>query len=332
MRMLPSLPSLASLVQWVDADYSDQTFEQLRAQPDRIDWVRCIPFGLLHLGCLGVIWVGWSWPAVVVAIGLYVVRMFAITGFYHRYFSHRSFRTGRLWQFVFAFIGASSAQRGPLWWAAQHRHHHRHSDEEEDAHSPVQHGFWWAHIGWITSPRNFPTDYRQVRDLAKYPELRFLNRFDLVAPLALAVGLFAFGAWLGEVAPSLGASGAQMLVWGFFISTTVLFHGTSAINSLAHQIGTRRFETRDDSRNSFVLSLITLGEGWHNNHHQFMSSARQGLRWWEFEPTWYGLKLLAALRVIRDLKPHPAAALRAVEAEVAKKPRKAGLPVEEAGK
>lgn len=311
----------ASIIQWFDADHTTRSFEEMRAEPDRIDWVRCIPFGFLHLGCLGVIWVGWSWTAVLVAGLLYVVRMFAITAFYHRYFSHRSFRTGRIRQFLFGFLGATSAQRGPLWWAAQHRHHHRHSDEDVDVHSPVQHGFWWSHIGWITSPRNFPTDYRQVRDFAKYPELVFLNRFDLVAPLLLALGLLGFGSWLGAVAPSLGVSGPQMLVWGFFISTTALFHGTSAINSLAHQIGTRRFETEDDSRNSFLLSLITLGEGWHNNHHRFMSSARQGLRWWEFEPTWYGLKLLAALRIIHDLRPSPAAALRIIEEEKAKKSR-----------
>ncbi|MEX2381420.1 MAG: fatty acid desaturase [Opitutales bacterium] len=262
-----------SLVQWLDSDYPQQSWEQISAQPDRPDLVRCLPFFFLHLGCLGVLWVGWSWTAVWVATLLYLVRMFAITAFYHRYFSHRTFKAGRLRQFLFALLGASAAQRGPLWWAYQHRNHHRHSDEEEDVHSPWQWGFWWSHIGWITSGRNFPTDYRKVKDWARFPELRFLNRFDLLVPALLALGLWVTGFSLARYFPALGTNGWQLLVWGFFISTTVLFHATSSINSLAHLFGSRRFATKDHSRNNFLLSLVTLGEGWHNNHHRFMSAA-----------------------------------------------------------
>ncbi len=266
--------------------------EMASARDKRVDWMRVIPFVGMHLMCLGVIWVGWSWTAVGVAFGLYVTRMFAITAFYHRYFSHRAFRTSRPWQFVFAVLGASAVQRGPLWWAAHHRKHHRHSDTELDVHSPRQHGFWWSHMGWITHPSNFPTDLTQVRDLARYPELRFLDRFDIVVPVALALLLFMLG-------------GSQLLIWGFFVSTVVLFHGACLINSLAHALGRRRYDTSDDSRNSLALALITMGEGWHNNHHKFPGAARQGFFWWEIDLTYYVLLVLERLGIIRDLRPVP---------------------------
>jgi stearoyl-CoA desaturase (delta-9 desaturase) len=246
----------------------------------------------MHAMCLGVFWVGWSWTAVAVAGGLYVVRMFSVTAFYHRYFSHRTFTTSRVAQFAFAVLGASCSQRGPLWWAAHHRRHHKHSDTPEDVHSPRHHGLWWAHMGWITAPANFPTDFSQIPDLAKYRELRFLDRFDVLVPLALAVTLFLLG-------------GAQLLIWGFFVSTVVLFHCTCFINSLAHLMGRRRYTTEDDSRNSLVLALVTFGEGWHNNHHRYPGATRQGHRWWEIDLTFYGLWLLSRLGVIWDLHPVP---------------------------
>ena len=295
-----------SLVQWFDADYSPEPPEVTRAGPDAVNPVRCIPFVILHLGCLGVIWVSWSPFAVATAVALYVVRMFAVTGIYHRYFSHKTYSTSRFGQFLLALWGATAVQRGALWWAYHHRHHHLHSDGPEDAHSPHVHGFLWSHIGWITSRRNFPTDYSKVKDLAKYPELVFLNRFDSVVPVLLAALLFGVGRWLETAAPSLHTNGPQLLVWGFFVSTTALFHGTSCINSLAHLMGRRRFNTTDDSRNSFILAIITLGEGWHNNHHRYMSATRQGFYWWEFDPTYYGLRAMAFLGLIRGLKPVPA--------------------------
>jgi stearoyl-CoA desaturase (delta-9 desaturase) len=303
-------PIKSALIQWFDADYCPEGRNTVRQEPDRVDWVRCLPFVVLHLGCLGVIWVGWSPIALTVAIALYFLRIFAITGFYHRYFSHKTFKTSRTGQFLFALLGATSVQRGPLWWAYHHRHHHRHSDEDSDAHSPHVHGFWWAHIGWITSRRNFPTDYSKVRDLAKYPELVFLNRFDTIVPAIFAGALFGLGWALGTGAPQSGTSGWQMLVWGFFISTTVLFHGTSCINSLAHVMGRRRFDTQDDSRNSFILSLITLGEGWHNNHHRYQSATRNGFYWWQIDPTYYLLKVLSWTGLIWGLKPVPDSVLQ----------------------
>lgn len=281
----------------------------MRNEPDRVDLVRCIPFIILHLGCLGVIWVGASPVAVWTAVALYFVRMFAVTGIYHRYFSHKTYSTSRVGQLFLALWGGTTVQRGPLWWAYHHRHHHQHSDEEEDAHSPHVHGFWWSHIGWITSRRNFPTDYTKVKDLVKYPELVFLNRFDVVVPIVFATAIFFVGKALAHFAPQLGTNGPQMLFWGFFVSTTALFHGTSCINSMAHLMGRRRFKTSDDSRNSFILAIITLGEGWHNNHHRYMSATRNGFYWWEIDPTYYGLKLLSWTGLIWGFKAVPESVL-----------------------
>jgi stearoyl-CoA desaturase (delta-9 desaturase) len=302
MKTLSS--GLKAVVQWFDSDYGTDDLATARSKPDKVDLGRCSAFILLHAGCLGVFWVGWSWTAVAVATGLYWIRMFAITGFYHRYFSHRSFATSRFMQFLFGTLGASAAQRGPLWWAYHHREHHQHSDSQTDAHSPRQHGFWWAHIGWITSPRNFPTDYSRIKDFAKYPELVFLNRFDALVPLLLGAGLYGVGAWLERAHPGLGTSGGQLLVWGF-ISTVVLFHCTCFINSLAHVFGRQRFVTGDDSRNSLPLALLTLGEGWHNNHHHYMHSTRQGFYWWEIDITYYLLKALSWTGLIWNLRPVP---------------------------
>ncbi len=299
---------LIALVRWFDSDFGAAELTGLHEKPDRVEWLRTLPFVILHLGCFGVIWTGWSWTAVGVAVFLYFARMFAVTGFYHRYFSHRTFSTSRVGQFLLALWGATCVQRGALWWAYTHRHHHQHSDEKYDKHSPRQHGFLWAHVGWITSAKNFPTDYSKVKDLARFPELVFLNRFDSLVPTLLGVLLVLLGWGLHRWAPELRVTGGQMLVWGFFVSTTLLFHGTSCINSMAHVFGRKRYETGDDSRNSFLLSLITLGEGWHNNHHRHMGCVRQGFYWWEIDITYYLLKVMSWTGLIWDLRPVPIAA------------------------
>lgn len=297
---------LTPVIQAIDSDYFPEGAEAVRSGPETFQFSRSVPFIILHLGCLGVFFTGWSWAAVIAAAVLYVVRMFAITGFYHRYFCHRAYHTSRVGQFLFALIGLTAVQRGPLWWAAVHRHHHAHSDEEVDAHSPVCKGFLWSHIGWLTSSKNFPTDYKMVRDLAKYPELVFLNRFDLIGPLLLLVIVYALGAGLEAFAPGLGTNGWQMVVWGFFISTTLLFHGTCSVNSFAHTLGSKRYDTGDESRNSFILALITLGEGWHNNHHHYQSSARQGFTWWEIDVSYYVIRAMGMLGIVWDIKTVPA--------------------------
>jgi stearoyl-CoA desaturase (delta-9 desaturase) len=296
-------PLLLSILRWFDTEAGI-----IRSDEDavkKVEWMRILPFAVLHLGCLGVFWVGWSPVAIIVALALYVIRMFAITGFYHRYFSHKAFKTNRFWQFVFAVIGNSSAQRGPLWWSAHHRHHHRYADQQKDVHSPIQHGFWWSHMGWLTSQANFATKNKYIREWLRYPELRWLNRFDNVVPLLLAAALYACGEIFNKFYPQLGTSGAQLLIWGFFISSTVLFHATVSINSLDHMFGKRRYDTPDTSRNNLTLAIITLGEGWHNNHHRYAISARQGFYWWEIDITFYMLKLLSWVGIVWDLRPVP---------------------------
>ena len=300
--ILSSAPVL-SVIRWFD---SEANVDSMAAgDVKKVDWFRIIPFIALHGMCLGVFWVGWSPIAVWIAIILYFIRMFAITGFYHRYFSHKSFKTNRFWQFIFAVIGNSSSQRGPIWWAAHHRHHHRFADTEKDIHSPIQDGFWWSHIGWLTSPANFPTRKKYVKEWLQYPELRWINRFDTVIPILLAASLFALGALLERVAPGLNTTGPQLLIWGFFISSTVLFHATVTINSFDHMFGTRRFKTADTSRNNPILALVTLGEGWHNNHHHYAVSVRQGFFWWEIDITYYLLVLMSWLGIVKDLRPVP---------------------------
>jgi len=297
-----------TLRRWFDTGAEIELDE---ARADRIDWLRAAPYFGLHLACLGVFWVGASWFAVGMALAMYAVRMFALTGFYHRYFAHRAFKTSRVVQFLFAALGATCVQRGPLWWAAHHRNHHRHTDTPADPHSPRQHGFWWSHSGWFLTPRGFRTDWEAIPDLRRFPELRFLDRFDLLLPVLLALALFLLGGWLQRHHPQLGTDGPQLLVWGFFVSTVALFHATFTINSLAHRFGSRRFATRDDSRNNAWLALLTFGEGWHNNHHFFPGAARQGFRWWEIDLTWYGLKALSWIGLIRQLRPVPAGLVRA---------------------
>jgi stearoyl-CoA desaturase (delta-9 desaturase) len=254
----------------------------------------------------GVLWVGFSPVALAVGLALYWSRMFAVTGFYHRYLSHRSYKTSRWFQFVFAVLGNSSTQKGPLWWAAHHRHHHQYSDEDADVHSPTKRGLLYAHVGWIFDRANSKTRLRLVPDLAKFPELRVLDRFDALIPILLGTCCFGLGVLLEATAPSLGTSGLQMLVWGFFVSTVALAHSTFTINSLSHLFGRRRFRTPDTSRNNLALALLTLGEGWHNNHHFYPTSTRQGFYWWEVDLTYYGLCCLSKLGLIWDLKRVPA--------------------------
>ena len=292
-----------SVLRWFDDEAGlDQLSER---DPDHLDFFRIIPFLILHIACLGVIWTGWSTAAVGTAIGLYVVRILGITGTYHRYFSHRTYKMSRIWQFIFAVNANSSAQRGPLWWASHHRSHHRFADKPEDIHSPTQKGFLWSHILWILTPRYFATDKKLVKSWMKYPELVFLNRFSMLVPLMLLIVLYISGELLRIYIPSTGTSGVQMVVWGFCISTVVLFHATATINSLDHMIGKRRYNTPDTSRNNWLLALLTFGEGWHNNHHHYPISTRQGFFWWELDITYYVLVLLSWLGIVNDLTPLP---------------------------
>jgi stearoyl-CoA desaturase (Delta-9 desaturase) len=264
---------------------------------DDIVYPSAIPFVLVHLICFAAIWTGITWQAVALCAALYWLRIFFIGAGYHRYFSHRAYSTSRLFQLVLAVGAQSTAQKSVLWWATQHRHHHLHSDTERDLHSPRQKGFWYSHVGWIFARRQDYLDLTKIADFAKFPELMWLNRFELVPAVALAVICYLVAGWSG-------------LVVGFFWSTVLVFHGTFCINSLAHVNGRKRYVTGDDSRNNWLLALFTMGEGWHNNHHAYQSSVRQGFKWWEYDCTYYVLKLLSFVRVVWDLKTPPLAVMR----------------------
>ncbi len=269
----------------------DSPSAYVRGPDEQVNWVRSIPFILVHLMPLGALWAGVHLRDVLLCVALYYVRMFFITAGYHRYFAHRAYKLGRGMQFLMAFGGATAAQKGVLWWAGHHRDHHKYSDTPKDIHSPKR-GFWWSHMGWIVCDKYEETPVDRIKDFAKYPELRFLNRFHLLPPTLLGLAVYLLG-------------GPSALFTGFFLSTVLLYHGTFTINSLSHVFGRCRYATSDTSRNSLLLALITLGEGWHNNHHYYQSTANQGFFWWEIDVSYYVLKLLSWVGLARDLRTPP---------------------------
>ena len=264
---------------------------------DDIIYPSAIPFVLVHLACFGAIWSGITWQAVAICVTLYWLRIFAIGAGYHRYFSHRAYSTNRVFQFVLALVAQSTAQKSVLWWASKHRHHHLHSDTEQDVHSPRHKGFIYSHAGWIFARKHDKPDLAKVTDLMRYPELMWLHKFELLPAVVLAILCFLVAGWSG-------------LVVGFFWSTVLVYHATFCINSLAHVSGSTRYVTGDDSRNNLLLAVFTMGEGWHNNHHAFQSSVRQGFRWWEIDPTYYLLRALSWTGLVWDLRTPPEPVLR----------------------
>jgi stearoyl-CoA desaturase (delta-9 desaturase) len=282
----PVLP----IERWLTGAPSLATTKPLASRADRaMAHLSTVLFVAMHLACLLVFVVPLSGKVVGLAAVGYVLRMWAITAGYHRYFSHRSYKTSRAFQFVLAFLGTTAMQNGPLWWASWHRQHHKSSDTALDPHSPVQGGFWHSHVGWFLDGSHDEPDFSNVKDLARFPELRFLERHKWLPIVAYAVACTAVAGWAG-------------LVWGFVVSTIAVLHATALINSLAHVWGSRRFETDDTSRNNALLALITLGEGWHNNHHHRMDVARQGVRWWELDLSYYVLRVLALAGIVWEIR------------------------------
>ena len=294
---------ISSLSKWVCPP--PETHNKPDPTQDRVEWFRCIPFILIHLGALLVLHTPFVWPCLLVLFISYSTRMFAITAFYHRYFSHRTFKTSRFVQFIGAFVACASGQRGPLWWAAHHRLHHRHSDTENDSHSPHHKNFLWSHTLWFMTDYALPTFLKEIPDWLKFKELRFINRYDWIAVILLALGCYFLGEWAAFEAWT-GMNGLSMLAWGFFLPTVLLYHATFSVNSLTHMFGKKKYDTGDESRNSWFVSIITFGEGWHNNHHFFPGSARQGFSPWEFDPTYYGLRILSLFGLVSNLRPVPA--------------------------
>ncbi|HMP99636.1 MAG TPA: acyl-CoA desaturase [Cyclobacteriaceae bacterium] len=279
---------------------------QLR-QLNKPKLIKEISFIIVHLLPLGALWTGATWFDWMICGLLYFFRMFWVTGGYHRYFSHRTYKTSRFFQFIIAFMAQTSAQKGALWWASHHRHHHRHSDTPDDPHSMKLYGFWYSHIGWIIGPDYKETDYKVIGDYAKYPELVWLNKYYLVPPFILAIAVMALGGIVngGSIAAMFTTAGFSTLFIGFFLSTVILYHATFSINSLMHKIGKQRYDSGDESKNSLWLALITLGEGWHNNHHYYEVSTRQGFFWWEIDITYYILRVFSWMGLIWELKEVP---------------------------
>jgi stearoyl-CoA desaturase (delta-9 desaturase) len=259
--------------------------------------IKTLPFLSMHLACLAAFFTGVNTLGIVLCGVCYFIRMFGITAGYHRYFAHRSYKTSRFFQFAMAWLGCSAMQKGPLWWAAHHRMHHRYSDTDDDPHSPLAKSIWWSHIGWVLDAKNDPTGWEHIRDWSRYPELRWLNRNHWVPGITLAVLCYLIDGWIG-------------LVWGFFISTVMLYHGVFLVNSMCHILGKRRFATSDDSRNNWFVALVTLGEGWHNNHHHYQSSVNQGFFWWEIDVSYYMLRILGLMGLVWSFRKPPAKMLR----------------------
>ncbi|MEK6794930.1 MAG: acyl-CoA desaturase [Spirochaetota bacterium] len=292
----------STITQWFGSDYS-----VLADVPERkgIDWVASVPFIVFHLMCFGILWVGTSPFAIIFATAFYFIRMFGITAFYHRYFSHRAFKANRFFSFLFAFLGCSAMQKGPLWWAAIHRHHHIHADTPEDVHSPKIRGFLHSHIIWILSYENKRTRIEYLKDWLKFPEIVFIDKFALVIPFITAIAVFLTGHILHHVSPALGTNGMQLLIWGFFVSTVMCSHATFSINSIDHMFGSSRYDMPNTSRNNVLMAILTLGEGWHNNHHHYAITARAGFYWWEIDVTYYLLVFLSWFGIVKDIRPLP---------------------------
>ena len=277
----------------------------IRRVPRKFDYLTISQFAFLHAGCLLLFWAGVSWIAIAACIAFYCLRIFAVSAGYHRYFSHRSFKTGRIFQFLLALVGCMANQKGPLWWAAHHRYHHSHADRVTDVHSPSRHGFWWAHCLWIFDMQYRRADPKLMANFIQFAELRVMDKLYLAPPLLAATFFFLLGVVLNRLYPELQTSGAQMLGWGFFVSTVLVHHAIYSANSIAHSLGSRRFESTDTSRNNLFVALLTFGDGWHNNHHYYPRSARHGFYWWEIDFTHYLLKGLSYLGIVWDLQTPP---------------------------
>lgn len=265
-----------------------------------------------HIGALQVFNFQWSWFAFGIFFLSYVMKIVGVTMGYHRYFAHRSFKTSRFFQFIMALAGSTAIQGGVLWWAGHHRGHHNHSDEEEDLHSPVTHSIFHSHLGWMWARDCFKPIKYKLLDFARFPEIRFLNKNYVLLMIIQGLSFYLLGEYLGQTYPLLQTSGAQLFVWGFLFATVWTWHITFSINSICHLFGSKRYDSHDESRNNWLFAILAFGEGWHNNHHKYGWSARNGFFWWEWDPIYYMLKVLEKLGIVWDLRTPSAEQLAAV--------------------
>jgi stearoyl-CoA desaturase (Delta-9 desaturase) len=288
-----------------------------RGESHRVIFIRLL---VSHLMCLGIFFVPVTAELLWAAVIGFFVRMFFIEAGAHRYFAHRAFRTSRVFQAVLGLGVAASGQRGPIWWAGHHRKHHRLSDRPGDPHSPitaagVRGRFWHAHLGWLVQQDNLDTDLDATKDLARFPELVFINKTHMLWPIVLLVVTVLLGAYtsfFGQVEG--GGLGWSAAVWAFFVPTVLSLHAIFAINSLTHggRLGRwhrRRFATHDYTTNAWWLAIPTMGAAWHNNHHRYMNAARAGFYRWELDLSYVMLRLLAQVRLVWDLHEVPSAVI-----------------------
>ena len=276
-----------------------------RLPGEKLSLLVSLPFISVHIGALFALTISPSPFALFMVFLMYFIRMFGITAGFHRFFSHKTFKTSRAFQFILAYLATSSAQMGPIWWASHHRHHHKYTDEIEDPHTPTLKGFFWAHVGWIMSPSNVPTKEEYVGDLKRFPELKFLDKYHYLAPFSMAVSLFALGEYMALNHAQYGTNGIELLMWGFFVSTVILYHATFTVNSVCHVFGYRTYDTKDGSVNNWLVAILTLGEGWHNNHHAFPNSERQGHKWYQIDICHYILWSLSKIGIVWDIRDVP---------------------------
>lgn len=282
-----------------------------RLPGEKLSLLVSLPFISVHIGALFALTISPSPFALFMVFLMYFIRMFGITAGFHRFFSHKTFKTSRTFQFILAYLATSSAQMGPIWWASHHRHHHKYTDEIEDPHTPTLKGFFWAHVGWIMSPSNVPTKEEYVGDLKRFPELRFLDKYHYLAPFSMAVSLFALGEYMALNHSQYGTNGIELLMWGFFVSTVILYHATFTVNSVCHVFGYRTYDTKDGSVNNWLVAILTLGEGWHNNHHAFPNSERQGHKWYQIDICHYILWSLSKIGIVWDIRDVPDDSIKA---------------------
>ena len=257
--------------------------------------VSAVVFWVVQCSAFLIFFISFSWTFLALWAVSHFLRAIGLTLAFHRYFAHRSFQMNRTARFVWSFIGTAAMQKGPLWWAGHHVNHHRYADRDGDPHSPMVSGIYYAHIGWFLNDARhdrLEASNPVMRDFSKAPEIVWLNKNFWAPPLLLAIAMFLIG-------------GMPWLIWGFCVPTMTLAHATFAINTVNHMFGSRRFDTIDESRNNLVTAFFAVGEGWHNNHHRYQRSARNGFYWWEFDPTWYVIRLMQMIGLVWDVKTVP---------------------------
>ena len=276
-----------------------------RLPGEKLSLIVSLPFLSVHIGAIYALTISPSPFALFMVFLMYFIRMFGITAGFHRLFSHRSFKTNRAFQFFLAYAATCSAQMGPIWWASHHRHHHKYTEQIEDPHTPTLKGFFWAHVGWIMSPVNSPTKEEYVGDLMKYPELKWLDKYHYFAPFSLVILLYGLGEFMAVNYAQYNTNGMELVLWGFFVSTVLLYHATFMVNSVCHVFGHRTYDTKDGSVNNFLVAILTLGEGWHNNHHAFPNSEKQGHKWYQIDISHYILWCLSKIGVVWKIRDVP---------------------------